>query len=172
MFRSRNDDDFDTSRKNKIMLKQMSIYNNLLIYGILIHGHVSLSSRNRFMPDTNNEIIPQRVEFDISSDNTNIKLKRSFSMLENIERQYIFNWRDEFLQTAQIARWTSESEDQVLKSSIFTEYLYLVSGLNDVEDMMKAIFRFKYPAKDHVKYLNKLSNINKNNFLRIREFRD
>ncbi|KAG0438774.1 hypothetical protein DMUE_2884 [Dictyocoela muelleri] len=93
-------------------------------------------------------------------------------MLDNIERQDIFKWRNEFLQTAQIAGWTSESAGQVLISLISTEYFYLVSGLNDVEDVMKAIFRFKYPAKDHVKYLNQLSNIKRNNFLRIREFRD
>ncbi|KAG0419639.1 hypothetical protein EQH57_0448 [Dictyocoela roeselum] len=38
--------------------------------------------------------------------------------------------------------------------------------------MMKVIFKFKYPERDHVKYLNQLSNIKQNNFLRIRDYRD
>ncbi|KAG0420258.1 hypothetical protein EQH57_0227 [Dictyocoela roeselum] len=60
----------------------------------------------------------------------------------------------------------------VLKSSISTNYYALISLLTNVDDMIKAIYKFKYPAKDHVKYMSQLSKIKENNYLRISEFEE
>ncbi|KAG0432479.1 hypothetical protein DMUE_5495 [Dictyocoela muelleri] len=91
MFQSPRDDAF-TKMKMKLnkSFKQPSLYNQLLIYGRVLTGHVNLSSRNTSKQKGQNEYIPQRVGFSITPEKTNITLKRSFAMLRNRKTGYIF----------------------------------------------------------------------------------
>ncbi|KAG0439966.1 hypothetical protein DMUE_2081 [Dictyocoela muelleri] len=104
MYQSPRDDAFNKMKmKLNKSFKQPSIYNQLLIYGRVLAEHVNLSSRSTSKQKGQNEYVPQKVEFSITPDKTNITLKRSFAMLENIEKQGLFSWKYEFLQTAQLA---------------------------------------------------------------------
>ncbi|KAG0420508.1 Transposon Tf2-6 polyprotein [Dictyocoela roeselum] len=173
MFPSAPDDAFKSKKKtNNKQFTRMSLYNQLLIYGRVHPGHIILSSRKVISPEAEDNFTPQRIEFTINPKNTTISLKRSYAMLENIEKQDIFSWRDEFIQTAQLAGWSADTASEVLKSSVDTKYFHLIANLTSLEDMIQAIFKYKYPEKDHVKYLNQLSNVKQNNFIRISEFKD
>lgn len=92
-FPSASDDAFIKMKKTNKGVSGMSIYNQLLIFGRVHPGHVILSSSNKIKPGREEELTPQRVEFTINPENTNICLKRSFPMLEDIERQNLFSWR-------------------------------------------------------------------------------
>ncbi|KAG0441876.1 hypothetical protein DMUE_0724 [Dictyocoela muelleri] len=172
MFPSNKDDAF-LARKMKLnkRIERMSLFNQLIIYGRVIPGHVNLSSRNNLSPRTENEFTPPKVEFNITPENTNIILKRSFAMLENIEKQDLFAWKNEFVQTALLAGWDDRIAAQVLKSSISTNYFGYISGCNTTSEIIQTLFKMKHPSKNHVKYLNQLSNIKQNHYLRISEYK-
>ncbi|KAG0417386.1 hypothetical protein EQH57_0980 [Dictyocoela roeselum] len=93
-------------------------------------------------------------------------------MPEDVQRQDIFKWREEFIETIKLAGWNEDQATKVLKASISAEYLRQIENLNTVSDIMQVIFKTKYPQKDNVKYLNQQTNIKQNNFLRIRNFRN
>ncbi|KAG0439767.1 hypothetical protein DMUE_2202 [Dictyocoela muelleri] len=99
MFPSHRDDAIE-SKKNKNdnkLFQSLSYYNQLLIYGCVVSGHVNLSSMSKIKPISIDEFVPQRVEFNITPENAQINLKRSFAMLEDIKRQDLFAWQYEFL---------------------------------------------------------------------------
>ncbi|KAG0435297.1 hypothetical protein DMUE_4786 [Dictyocoela muelleri] len=93
-------------------------------------------------------------------------------MLENIDKQDLFDWKGEFLQTVQIAGWDEQTASKVLKSSISTSYFDLIKNFNTPGDIISALFRYKYSEKNHVKYLNQLAKTKQNHFLRISQYRD
>ncbi|KAG0440597.1 hypothetical protein DMUE_1624 [Dictyocoela muelleri] len=93
-------------------------------------------------------------------------------MIEDVAKQDLFLWKDEFIQTAKLAGWSDETAANVLKASMSATYFGLVNILNKTEEIIRTLFKLKYPEKDHVKYLNQLSSTKQNNFLRISEFRD
>ncbi|KAG0439908.1 hypothetical protein DMUE_2119 [Dictyocoela muelleri] len=86
---------------NKVNHFNISIYNQLLIYG---YGRVSLKSaklnstkNDPFKRDHEDIYQPSRIEYAYTPSNTTITIKRSFRMLEDIQKQDLFRWRDEFL---------------------------------------------------------------------------
>ncbi|KAG0439841.1 hypothetical protein DMUE_2155 [Dictyocoela muelleri] len=60
---------------------------------------------------------------------------------------------------------------QVLKSSISTNYFWYIIGCNNTSEIIQTLFKMKYLSKNHVKYLNQLSNIKQNNYFRISEYK-
>ncbi|KAG0441124.1 hypothetical protein DMUE_1285 [Dictyocoela muelleri] len=110
MFPCEKDDAFGYKKKNNNKIfKGMSLYNQLLIHGRVHTGHINLSSRKVISPDKEDTFTAQRIEFTINTKNTTVNLKISYVMLENIKNQDIFSWRDEFIQTAQLAGWSADT---------------------------------------------------------------
>ncbi|KAG0437751.1 hypothetical protein DMUE_3506 [Dictyocoela muelleri] len=92
-------------------------------------------------------------------------------MLENIERQHLFKWKNEFFKTAQLANWDEQTALEVLKSSIDTQYFDIVAGEHTVESAINSIMCVKYPRNHYLRYLNMLSNLNQDNYLTIKEYK-
>ncbi|KAG0424651.1 hypothetical protein DMUE_6084, partial [Dictyocoela muelleri] len=100
-------------KNNNKIFKGMSLYNQLLIYRRVHPGHINLSSRKVISPDEEDTFTAQRIEFTINPNNTTVNLKRSYAMLENIENQDIFSWRDEFIHPAQLAGLSADTASEV-----------------------------------------------------------
>ncbi|KAG0438125.1 hypothetical protein DMUE_3283 [Dictyocoela muelleri] len=114
--------------------------------------------------------VPQRITFTITPPNTNIGIQRSFTMLESIEKQYLYKWKEEILQTASIASWDEPTTVGVVKASIASKYLHLIQHKMTLDEIWKAILEHKYPYSDNLKYLNKLANTQQNDFLTIKKY--
>ncbi|KAG0431176.1 Retrovirus-related Pol polyprotein from transposon gypsy [Dictyocoela muelleri] len=114
---------------------------------------------------------PQRISFTITHPNTNISTQRSFSMLESIEKQDIFKWKDEIIQTQQLALWDESTTVGVVKASVSTEYLHLIHSATTLNEIWNTILSHKYPPNKYLKYLNQLANTHQNNFLTIKAYR-
>ncbi|KAG0434761.1 hypothetical protein DMUE_5039 [Dictyocoela muelleri] len=115
---------------NKLQFTELSLYNQLLVFGRVFPETVKLNStRNNIATEYKKEtFMPQRIEFSHTPNNTSISIKRSFYLLEDIDRQDLFKWKNEFLKTAQLANWNEETALEVLKSSIDTQYFDIVAG--------------------------------------------
>ncbi|KAG0440449.1 Transposon Tf2-9 polyprotein [Dictyocoela muelleri] len=103
---------------------------------------------------------------------TTISVKRSFQMLEDIERQDVFRWKEEFMQTAKLASWTDEVALQVMRESVDAKYFTLLDKATSLPTAFEVILKNKYPQKNYLKYLNQISNIHQDQFLTIKEYRN
>ncbi|KAG0441140.1 hypothetical protein DMUE_1272 [Dictyocoela muelleri] len=159
---------------NKRFFHQHSLYNQLLLFGRVSPESVKLNStRSDFLiRDHDDSFRAQRIEFSHTPQNTTITIKRSFPMLEDISKQDLFRWKEEFLQTAKLANWDDYTIYEVLKSSIDATYYSLIEDVNDASTLITRIFQEKYPTKHYLKYLNMLSNVRQDNFLTIKEYKE
>ncbi|KAG0420404.1 hypothetical protein EQH57_0160, partial [Dictyocoela roeselum] len=112
----------------------------------------------------------QKIEFTHTPPNTTISIRRSFSMLEDIQKQDLFKWRNEFIQTVKLAQWNEVTAVEVLKSAIESQYHDLIDGLDTIEKIMNKIFKTKYPESHYIRYLNMLANVKQDDFLTIKEY--
>ncbi|KAG0435920.1 Transposon Tf2-6 polyprotein, partial [Dictyocoela muelleri] len=158
---------------NKFNLHQ-SLYNTLLLHGHIPHvsGIISLLAKEKQNENSEEGYKAQRITFSITPPNTNISIQRSFAMLESIEHQDLFSWKDEFEQTIALASWDENTALGVLKASVTNKYLHLVQTQTTLTGAWSSIFQHKYPYSDHIKYLNQLSNIRQNTYLTIKEYRN
>ncbi|KAG0430993.1 hypothetical protein DMUE_5604, partial [Dictyocoela muelleri] len=115
---------------------------------------------------------PRRIEFSHTPIGTSINISRSFQMLEDIERQNLFEWKEEFLQSAKLAQWNEEATLQFLRSSIDSKYLYLIENVTTLDQALSNIFTTKYPLKNYLKYLNQLSHVYQDQFWTIKEYKN
>ncbi|KAG0417846.1 hypothetical protein EQH57_0858, partial [Dictyocoela roeselum] len=93
-------------------------------------------------------------------------------MLESLEDQDIFRWKEEFEQTMMLAAWTETAAVGVIKASCANKYLSLIQDKSTLNDIWATLLKYKYPHSDHLKYLNKLWGMRQNSFLTIKEYRD
>ncbi|KAG0435690.1 Transposon Tf2-9 polyprotein, partial [Dictyocoela muelleri] len=159
---------------NKIHSKSLSLYNQLLFFGRVSPESVKLNStrKENSVKEQDNDFIPQRIEFTHSPKNTTISIKRSFSMLEDLWKQDLFQWRNEFIKTAQLANWDELTALEVLKSSVDTQYFDIIKTAETVETAIKMILQQKYPRNHYLRYLNMLSNTRQDNYLTIKEYKE
>ncbi|KAG0441748.1 hypothetical protein DMUE_0823 [Dictyocoela muelleri] len=159
---------------NKKTFKKHSLYNQLLSFGRISPESVKLNSTEKDFREENleNSYIPQKIEFTHTPLNTTISIKRTYSMLEDIQRQDLFRWRNEFMQTVKLTRWEEQTAVEVLKSSIGSKYYDLIEDFNTVNDIMIKISKKKKNFNHYLKYLNMLSNIKQDDFLTIKEYKD
>ncbi|KAG0439134.1 hypothetical protein DMUE_2644 [Dictyocoela muelleri] len=159
---------------NKNHLNKYSLYNQLILFGRISPESVKLNSTSKDFEEFNEDeqYVPQRIEFVHTPHNTTISIKRSFSMLEDIQKQNLFKWKTEFEQTAKLAKWDNDTATEVLKSSIDARYFYLIENLTSVHEIMNVILRHKYPEDNYIKYLNMLSNTKQDDFMTIKEYKE
>ncbi|KAG0435021.1 hypothetical protein DMUE_4927 [Dictyocoela muelleri] len=129
-FRTERNSATNGQRSNKNFNKRYSLYNQLILFGQPHQGHGTLSSKadNKH----SNHYKAQRVDFTLSPPETDLSLKRSFAMLDDIEQQDLFEWKSEFLSTAKIANWSEDTAATVLKSSINTNFIEGATTLSDM----------------------------------------
>ncbi|KAG0437171.1 hypothetical protein DMUE_3848 [Dictyocoela muelleri] len=109
-----------------------------------------LSTRNaETTTDHDTTFTPRRIEFSHTPIGTSINISRSFQMLEDIKRQNLFEWKEDFLQSAKLAQWNEEATLQVLISSIDSKYFYLIENVNSLDQALSNIFTIKYPLKNY-----------------------
>ncbi|KAG0442009.1 hypothetical protein DMUE_0615 [Dictyocoela muelleri] len=127
---------------NKHSSKHFSLYNQLLIFARITRDPVKFNSTNKsqITNDYNEKFTPRRIEFMHTPNNTNITVRRSFSMLEDIEKQDIFKLRDELLQTAKAKNRDNNTACEIRRSSIDSEYYTLVEDITDFKIMVKRFF--------------------------------
>ncbi|KAG0420448.1 Retrovirus-related Pol polyprotein from transposon, partial [Dictyocoela roeselum] len=151
-----------------------SIYSQLLIFQRISPECVMLNStrRSETANDHDKTFTPRRIEFSHTPIGTTINISRSFQMLEDIDRQNLFEWKEEFLQSAKLAQWNEEATLQVLKSSIDSKYFHLIENVTTLDQALSNIFMTKYPSKNYLKYLNLLSHVHQDQFLTIKEYKN
>ncbi|KAG0435947.1 hypothetical protein DMUE_4464, partial [Dictyocoela muelleri] len=156
---------------NKSHSSTYSLYNQLLLFGRISPESVKLNSTRKDFEESYNDekYNPQRIEFTHIPNNTTISIKRSFSMLEDIQKQNLFKWKNELTQTVKLAKWDNETVSEILKASIDAQYFHIIDGLTTVDDIMNAILRYKYPTNNYIKYLNMLANTKQDDFITIKE---
>ncbi|KAG0440954.1 hypothetical protein DMUE_1391 [Dictyocoela muelleri] len=73
---------------NKNSLKHLSLYNQLLLFSRITRDFVKLNSTNKSQITNiyDEKFTPQRIEFMHTPNNINMTVRRSFSMLENVEK--------------------------------------------------------------------------------------
>ncbi|KAG0439307.1 hypothetical protein DMUE_2521 [Dictyocoela muelleri] len=131
---------------------------------------ISLSAKNEYEHEMQTTFVPKQISFTITPPNTNISIQRSFTMLESIPEQDLFKWKEELIQTISLASWDEETSIGVIKASIASKYLHLIQNKRNLQDIWDAIFKYKYPRGDYLRYLNQLSNTHQNSFLTIKEY--
>ncbi|KAG0441315.1 hypothetical protein DMUE_1139 [Dictyocoela muelleri] len=90
---------------NKRINLNKSLYNQLLLFGRISPESFKFNStrKDSINKDYDEYFTPQRIEFSHTPANTTITVKRSFTMLQDIERQDLFAWKNEFLQVVKQA---------------------------------------------------------------------
>ncbi|KAG0419612.1 hypothetical protein EQH57_0462 [Dictyocoela roeselum] len=75
-----------------------SVYSQLLLFGRISPECVKLNSTRQHsqLSDEDPDFHPRKIEFTHTPAGTNINIQRSFQMLENLEKQNIFKWKEEF----------------------------------------------------------------------------
>ncbi|KAG0442056.1 hypothetical protein DMUE_0574 [Dictyocoela muelleri] len=158
---------------NKKSSIKMSFYNQLIFYGRISPESVKLNStRKDFSERLIDENFITKREFKHTPTNTTISIRMSFSMLEEIQKQDLFKWSDEFKQTVKLAGWNDITAVEVLRSSIDSKYYSLIQDAATVDNIIDIILSHKYPASHYTKYLNMLSNVRQDDFLRIKEYKE
>ncbi|KAG0420474.1 Transposon Tf2-6 polyprotein [Dictyocoela roeselum] len=150
----------------------ISLYQYLLIHGRVPHepGIISLLAKEDNSNTERESFTPQRITFTLSPPNTNISIQRSFTMLESISKQDIFKWKDEILQTMELAAWDEPTTIGVIKASVASKYLHLLQNKTTLNEVWTSILQYKYPPNEYLRYLNQLSNTHQNSFLTIKEY--
>ncbi|KAG0442137.1 hypothetical protein DMUE_0507 [Dictyocoela muelleri] len=162
------------SKLNKSDLTRHSFYNQLLLWGRISPESVKLNSTRKVIrvKTFDENYTPQKIEFTHTPPNTTISIRRSFSMLEDIQRQDLFKWKNEFIQTVKLAQWNEVTAVEVLRSAIDSQYFNLIDELDTIEKIMKKIFKTKYPESHYIRYLNMLANAKQDDFLTIKEYKE
>ncbi|KAG0420220.1 hypothetical protein EQH57_0250 [Dictyocoela roeselum] len=130
---------------------------------------ISLSANNIYEKPKQRTFVPQQVSFTITPPNTNISIQRTFAMLESIQEQDLFKWREELFQTISLTSW---DEQTAIRASVVPEYINLIQHKTSLSEIWDAIFKHKYPRSEYIKYLNQLSNTQQNSFLTIKEYHE
>ncbi|KAG0442520.1 Retrovirus-related Pol polyprotein from transposon [Dictyocoela muelleri] len=93
-------------------------------------------------------------------------------MLEDIDKQDIFIWRDEVLESAKISGWNDETLMAVIRAISSTKIHRLFETSRTSQEMIDTVFKIKYPASHALRFLNIISNIRQNNYYTIREYKE
>ncbi|KAG0439805.1 hypothetical protein DMUE_2177 [Dictyocoela muelleri] len=123
---------------NKRSSIKMSFYNQLLYYGRISPESDKFNSTRKDLSEKliDENFIPQRIEFTHTPANTTISIRKSFSMLEDIQKQELFKWTDGFKQTVELEGWNNITTAEVLKSSVDAKYYNIIQDAATVDNII------------------------------------
>ncbi|KAG0437727.1 hypothetical protein DMUE_3524 [Dictyocoela muelleri] len=70
----------------------------------------------------------------------------------------------------ELAAWDEPTTIGVIKASVASKYLHLIQDKTTLREVWAAIFKYKYPQNEYLRYLNQLSNTHQNSLLTIKEY--
>lgn len=68
-------------------------------------------------------------------------------MLESIEKQDLFKWKLEILQTQQLASWDEKTTIGVVRASIASKYLHLIQTWVNLNEIWDVALNIKTPNR-------------------------
>ncbi|KAG0420232.1 hypothetical protein EQH57_0245 [Dictyocoela roeselum] len=91
-------------------------------------------------------------------------------MLKDIRRQDVLKWTKNFKELAKMCEWSEDGRLEVLSHIISPEIRSLITYTENTDEVLESILRMKYnPARPH-HYYQKLSNIEQENYYKIKTY--
>ncbi|MGL5708014.1 MAG: retropepsin-like aspartic protease, partial [Aeromonas sp.] len=130
----------------------------------------SLEEQERRLTHNNDECIdfkPQTANFTINPPNTTIQITRTLYLLNSVESQNIFKYREEFIETAKLCGWDEDTQNTVLLALTSAELHPLYHGTTTTSEKFTALLKNKYPEESAINYYNRITNTKQNDFVTI-----
>ena len=102
--------------------------------------------------------------------NISLKISHTLSLLEDISKQDVISWADNFKIVATSNNWDETTSKVVLQSVITPTILSHLNLTTSTEDILNQLLHLKYPLSDSSKYSWKLKNISQDNFTSIKDY--
>lgn len=155
-------------------INKKSVYLNYLVNG---PGYVKMSSltreiarENKLEKHAEEKEFGNKATFTITPANTNLSIQRSLTCITDIEKQDLFKWKAEFLETRKICNWDEATSISVLESTTNTIYLQNMRQESTLEEKINSLFRLKYPIHRSFALAQDLANIKQEQFHTIENF--
>ncbi len=155
-------------------LKIKSLFNKYLLnHGEVVHNHkINLSLIKKEIVEDERLALhnsqPFTVEIEIQG--TGIKLKKELYKLDNVAKQNVIKWCEEFRQIANSANWTNETSVSLLKEIVPDNIRQELTLLTTVESCLTRILKIVYPMKLAEIYLRKAKAIKQRDYYFIENY--
>ncbi len=155
-------------------LKSKSLINNFLLSrGQVEHNHkinLSLIKAEKIKEELQVASGAQPFTVEIEIKGTGLKLKRDLYKLEDLSKQNIIKWCDEFRQISSSAGWSNATSVTVLKELVPDATKEELAALTTVETCLSKLLRMVYPERLAETFHMKAKTIKQRNYCLIENY--
>eukprot|EP00477_Mikrocytos_mackini_P002447 GAHX01002736.1.p1 GENE.GAHX01002736.1~~GAHX01002736.1.p1 ORF type:complete len:1367 (-),score=220.68 GAHX01002736.1:80-4180(-) len=102
--------------------------------------------------------------------NTKLKISHEIPKLEDIHKQDIIAWVQNFVAVISANKWDEETSKAILNSLVTPSILGYIDPSKPKDEILKALLHIKSPATDAAKYSWKLKGVHQNQYNSIQEY--